>query len=317
MDISIIIVNYNVYDDVKNTLGSISNILKDVNFEIILLDNNSTDKTIRETVNEYNNIKYIQLDKNLGFGKANNIGVRNAKGEFILLLNPDTLLIEDFITPITAFINFNQNAAACAPMLVYKDEKYQSSSGFSMGFIYEFLEATMLIELYRKFKESKYLSLKNSNEPVKVGWVSGACFIIRRSVFEEVGGFTEDYFLNYEDIDLCRKLEDMGYSNFYFSQYKCIHLDHKSFNKNYSLLVYSRYRSKLVYAKCHYGFVKGLLVRLLHITGIMFRIFLVNFIYSGLERKSRLNGYYASLALYVTGNGSIKNSLEKQLENQI
>lgn len=310
MDISIIIVNYNVYDDVKNALDSISKILKDVTFELILIDNNSADKSIHEAANEYSKVNYIQLDENLGFGRANNIGVQNAKGKFILFLNPDTLLVENFITPIIRFIDSNQDAAACAPMLVYENGKYQSSSGFSMGFLYEFLEATLLIELYRKYVKSKYEALKYTNRPVKAGWVSGACFIIKKSVFDEVGGFTEDYFLNYEDIDLCRKLEDNGYSNFYFPQYKSIHLDHKSFNKNYSLLVYCRYKSRLIYAKYHYSFVMRFLVRLFHITGIMFRLLLVNFIYSGFERKSRLNGYGASLKLYVTGMDTMKHLMK-------
>ncbi len=314
MDLSIIIVNYNVPDEVNECLKSIYKVHKNINIEVILVDNNSTDKSIYDAVKDYYKINLIALDENVGFGRANNKGVENANGNYILFLNPDTILIQDFITPIIDFIEKNSTIGACAPMLVYPDSSYQTSTGFRMGLFYEFLEAFMLIGIYRKIMQSLYLKKMHDIKPVNAGWVSGACLIIKKSVFEKVGGFTEDYFLNYEDIDLCRKLELAGFSNYYFPYLKCIHSDHKSFDKNFSLLVYSRYKSRLVYAKHHYNYVIASLVRLIHIAGILSRLLFVNLLYSGYERKSSWYGYECSLKLYVTVIDSIDHLLIRKVK---
>ena len=314
MDLSIIIVNYNVPNEVNECLKSINKVLKGINFEVIIIDNNSTDKSIYDAVKDYYKINLIALDENVGFGRANNKGVENANGNYILFLNPDTILIQDFITPIIDFIEKNKDIGACAPMLTYPDNSYQSSTGFKMGLLYEFLEAFMLIGAVRRIMKSRFLKRRDDIIPVKVRWLSGACLIIKKSVFEKVGGFTEDYFLNYEDIDLCRKLELAGFSNYYFPYLKCIHSDHKSFGKNFSLLVYSRYKSRLVYAKHHYNYVIASLVRLIHIAGILSRLLFVNLLYSGFERKSRWYGYACSLKLYVTGIDSIDHLLIRKVK---
>jgi GT2 family glycosyltransferase len=274
-------------------------------YNIIIFDNDIYSNINLIDERSYSNIKYNKLDKNLGFAKANNLGAKQSNAEYLCFLNPDTIITEDFITPIIKFISQNNNVGACAPMLVYENGEYQSSTGIKMGILYEFLEAFYLINIIRKINQNKYLKLINSNQPVQVNWVSGACFIIKKSVFDESGGFTEDYFLNYEDIDLCNKLEKAGYNNYYFPYIKCIHLDHKSFDRNFELLVYSRYQSRLVYAKLHYNYITRFLVRLIHIFGILIRITVIVFFYSGDELKSRYKGYFKSLKLYFGINSKI------------
>lgn len=300
MTIDIIIVNYNVQDHVSKCVDSIK--LKSTGSFINIIDNNSPNRNIENIFQKYPEVKFQQLSSNLGFAKANNIGAKLADSEYLCFLNPDTIVTEDFITPILNFISKEAQAGVCAPMLVYEDGSYQSSSGFKMGIWYDFLEASYLIGFVRRLNRLKYLKHEKSLLPVEVGWVSGACMIVKSSVFEYVGGFTEDYFLNYEDIDLCRKIEDAGFINYYFPSYKCIHLDHKSFDKNYELLVLSRYQSRLIYARLHYNFLQRIVSRLLHISGIMIRLFAVNIFYSGNERKSRLSGYFKAFILYLNPN---------------
>jgi hypothetical protein len=300
MAIDIIIVNYNVQDQVSKCVDSIK--LKTTGSFINIIDNNSENRDAESLFLKYHEVKFRQLNANLGFAKANNIGAKLTDSEYLCFLNPDTIVTEDFITPIINFINKDPQAGVCAPMLVYEDGSYQSSSGFKMGVWYDFLEASYLIGLIRKSKKQKYLKTEKSMLPVEVGWVSGACMIVKRSIFEHVGGFSEDYFLNYEDIDLCRKIEDAGYTNFYFPSYKCTHLDHKSFDRNYELLVLSRYQSRLIYARLHYNFLQRIVSRFLHINGIIIRLFAVNIFYSGNERRSRLSGYLKALFLYLNPN---------------
>lgn len=298
MKLRIIIVYYNVYDNLKNCLYSILNNITNFEFSLSIIDNNSLNRNIDNIGTDFPDVNYYQLNSNLGFAKANNIGAKQSDSEFLCFLNPDTIVTEDFLTPIINYIKQDPHAGACAPMLLYEDNSYQTSSGFRMGFLFEFLEATSLIGLQRKLEKWKFNKLQKKFQPIKQGWLSGACMVMKRSVFEKVGGFTEDYFLNYEDIDLCKKIEDAGYNNYYFPAYKCIHLDHKSFDKNYELLVFSRYQSRLKYANMHYNSFVAFTVRIMHIAGLFLRIILVNFLYTKLERKSRLSGYFKALKLY-------------------
>ncbi|MEO8512878.1 MAG: glycosyltransferase family 2 protein [Ignavibacteria bacterium] len=299
MSISLIIVNFDVYDNLYHALKSITAVNAVFKYEIVVVDNQPQQTSIDKIAADFPNVKYIKQPFNLGFGRANNVGAKNSDSQYLCFLNPDTILTEDFISPILEFMEKNENVGVCAPMLVYEDRSYQSSVGFRMGLIYEFMEATMLIEIYRKILKRKYLKLRQNHIPVRVGWVSGACMTVKRSVFEKVGGFTEDYFLNYEDIDICRKIEDAGYLNYYFPFLECIHLDHKSFERNYELLVFSRYESRLIYANLHYNILTRILVRLIHINGLILRLSTSWILFRGSEKKGRFSGYFKSLKLYI------------------
>ncbi len=297
MTLSIIIVNYNVYELLKNCIKSVNAIVTGIEYEIIVIDNNSPDRDIDSILLDFPYVKYLTLENNLGFAKANNKAAKAASGKYILFLNPDTLITDNFIPYFIKQLEDNKDAAICAPQLVYSDNSYQSSTGPPMGLFYDFLEAYGLIGVYRSQASKKYLS-----EPdcfYKVGWVSAACFLISREMFEYAGGFTEIYFLNYEDIDLCHKIRGEGFDIFYFPKYKCTHLDHKSFDTNYELLVYSRYSGRLVFLKLYFGSIKYALSFLIIITGILLKLLVVNFVYSNPERAARRRGYWRALKMYT------------------
>jgi len=296
--VTIVFVNFNSEELISNSVSSLTKYGVSKVSEMIVVGNSSLSPSIfpSEDTPEF---KLISPSSNLGFGKANNLAAKQSDSEYLCFLNPDTLVKQDFFTPIIDFIMAHPNTGACAPSLEYEDGSYQSSAGDTMGLWYEFLEATMLINLSRKKLRKRINAAESSGAPLNVGWVSGACMIIKRDVFESVGGFTEDYFLNYEDIDLCKKLTDAGYRNYIFPALKCTHLDHKSFDSNYELLVYSRYESRLIYASIHYGAITKITSRLLHIIGLLLRIALVNFQFHGKEKKGRRIGYLRSLRLYL------------------
>ena len=296
--INIVIVSFNSSAALTNSINSVKrNITREV-VDFRIIDNNSTKDQIGVLLKSHQNVNVEFLDTNLGFAKANNLAAAECDSEYICFLNPDTLVNQDFFSPIIRFIESNPIAGACAPRLVYSDGSYQNSAGNNMGLWYEFLEATMLIALVRRIQRVRIESRADSGKPLRVGWVSAACMIIKRSVFEQVGGFSEEYFLNYEDIDLCRKLENSGYHNFLFTDLECVHLDHKSFDSNYELLVYSRYESRLAYAKLHYTPFISLIVRFIHIFGLIARFIPSLFIFSENERSARIKGYMKSLKLY-------------------
>ena len=296
MTVSIIIVNYNVYEHLKNCINSIYKKINDVDYEIIVADNNSTERDIDHLLQNYPDIKYISLKENLGFAKANNIAAKAANGKYLLFLNPDTLVIENFIPEFIDQIKMNSKTGICAPRLTYSDNSFQSSTGPELGLFYDILESFMLSGIYRKYTNKKYLAdLSNAH---KVGWVSAACFFIGKDVFDNVGGFTESYFLNYEDIDLCYKVLALGLDIYYFPSLKCIHLDHKSFNTDFENLVFTRYKSRLNYIRLNYKFLKRIISRVIFIAGLLLKIIIVNFSYKLNERKSRRKGYVRSLKLF-------------------
>ncbi len=296
--LDVIYVNYNSSELVENSLNSLFKVRTGLGLNAFIIDNSGN--YVRDYEDNCGlNIKVLQPGSNQGFSKANNLAVSKCESEYFCFLNPDTIVVQDFFSPIIRFIESNPQAGACAPKLVYSDGSYQNSSGSKMGLWYEFFEATMLIALVRRVQRKRIESLAESGEPLKVGWVSAACMIVRRTVFEKAGGFSEEFFLNYEDIDLCRKLEDSGFQNYLFTNLQCVHLDHKSFDSNFELLVYSRYESRLIYAKRHYSDLSSLFVRLIHIIGIFARIIPTLIVYRANERNGRLKGYLKSINLYL------------------
>ncbi len=299
MAVSIIIVNYNVTNEVDGCIRSIYEYASKIEKEIIVVDNNSPDRSIELLKDKYPEVRFEFMKDNLGYSKGNNYAVKLSKYENILLLNPDTLMIEDFLSPMEQFVNENNNAGACGPMLLYKDLRFQFSNGYKLGIIYEAAEAFMFIGIYRKLlkklNKKKYLS----DKPFRVNWMSGSCLFMRKDVFNKAGGFNCDYFLNYEDIDLGNKLVSLGFINYYFPGHHCIHLDQTSQKRNYEKFTNSRYESRLIYSKNNYGFLKAILVRIIHILGLIFRLLFAPLFYHGREKTERKKGYYKSLKLYL------------------
>jgi len=296
--LSIIIVHYNTVIELDQCLHSVLTFIKESEFEVIVLDNNSPDRAVEELPNRYPAVNFIFSKENLGFSKGNNFGASQSYGEYLLFLNPDTILIEDCVTPLINFISANSNAGVCSPMLVYKDLSFQNSTGSKMGILYESAEAFMFINLYRKIRNrinKKYLIAK---KPFAVSWTSGAFMVLKKSIFEEAGGFNENYFLNYEDHDLCKRIEDKGYTNYHFPYLKCIHLDQTSQKKDYISFVYNRYLSRIIYGRKHYNIFFRFIVNFIHINGLILRLMLVYFVYNGNERIQRGRGYLKSLKLY-------------------
>ena len=294
----IITINFDAVESLEKCIFLLQKILTTISFDLCVIDNNSPQRDIESLPQRFPNVKFHFLKENLGFARANNYAATLSNSDYLLFLNPDTLLIEDCISPIIDFIEHNPKAGACGPMLLNQDMTYQNSTGSKMGLLYEIAEAFLIMPVLRCIQKRKYLKLQMTKQPLNQAWISGAFMTLKRSVFVEAGGFDPDYFLNYEDIDLCKKIEDKSYNNYYFPYLKCMHLDHRSFIDNYELLVLSRYESRLIYANKNYSFIMRLAVRVIHIIGLIIRILFVSFIYSGNERRQRYIGYIKSLKLY-------------------
>ncbi len=298
-DFTIIIVNYYTAADISKCLLSLKELDIEWKYEIIIVDNHSDYSDLINRLDTYPECDIISMESNKGYAFACNIAAQNAVSNYLLFLNPDTLFVEDCISPIIEYMNKNTFAGACAPMLLNPDMSYQSSSGPQMGIILESLEAFFMIRLYRKLWLiiSKRRLMKK--KPLEAGWVSGAFLLIRKDVFKQMGGFDEDFFLNYEDIELCSRLKNSGYSNLYFPALKCVHKGAVIQSKNMKSFVVNRYKSRLVFAGKHYGAVKKTVIRIIHVSGLLMRIVLLFFVLFNREVRLRFSGYLESLELYL------------------
>lgn len=230
MDLSIIIVNYNTSELVKDCVQSIyQHTNETLIFEIIVVDNASKKSDV-EKLKQLKGITLIEAGDNLGFGRGNNLGAQNAKGEYILLLNSDTLLIEDSLNIL--FKTFKK----------YKDELNLGALGCELvdknlipnGSYFNFTNAKQIIKdsysfIFSKFynqakKETVKIEEFNANGLLKVDYIIGADILMPRELYKQVGGFDPDYFMYFEEADLQLKLEKLGYTRYITNATRIIHI---------------------------------------------------------------------------------------------
>ncbi len=265
-DLSIIIIHHKSKDITFNCLKSIKENLSDINFEIIIVDNSEKEES-RIKNDELSKILsssarraepgplggafYLLPSTNKGFGAGNNFGVKSARSEYLLLLNPDTLIFDDSIQKMLSFIKKHDEIGALT-CLLGPDKKNLQKDFFgkfqSLGSI-----------TIRKYYFNK---IDITEEFFYTGIVTGAAFMIKKDLFEKIGGFDERFFMYLEDDDLCKRLVDAGYKNAVLSTAKIIHLEGKSISKNKDRKrIY--YRSQDLYWQKHNGFLPTLIMRII------------------------------------------------------
>ncbi len=244
--ISIIIVNYNGKEHLINCLKSIYNITQDIKYEIILVDNCSTDGSIEAIQQSFPGVIILSQTKNHGFGKANNIGAKQANGDLLFFVNNDTIFTQNILKELEQYIIKNQTIGALAPLLLNKDLSIQLSYSKYPSLINEFITK----------RKMKYRLPATADLTIKeVDWVSFAAVMIRREVFEKINGFDERYFMYFEDIDFCFRLRQCGYKIIFYPRCSLFHLCGGSMSleitkkirheyRRSQLLFYSLYRSK-------------------------------------------------------------------------
>lgn len=227
MDLSIIIVSYNTRDLTISCIRSIlDSDMSGLNYEIIVVDNASSDDSQKEIKKHFLEIKLIESEVNLGYSKANNIGIKEAKGDFILLLNPDTVVEKDTIKTCFKYIKRNSNIGALGCKVVLPDGRLDKACKRSYptpvnSFFY-------FSKIDRLFPSSKLIGAYNltylpEDEVNDVECLVGAFMMIRKNVLNQVGLFDEDYFLYGEDIDLCYRMNKTGWRLVYYPVVQITH----------------------------------------------------------------------------------------------
>lgn len=235
MDVSIIIVNYNTLKITKNTIDSVIEKTKDLNYEIILVDNASTDGSVEFFQKEYKDkIIFIKNNENLGFGRANNKGIEIARGKYVFLLNPDTLLINNAVKILFDFMEKNKDCGVCGGNLF--DENLQPNYSFD-----ELPTSNLIKEFFKKKR-----NFNDTEKAEEVGFVLGADMFIKKCILEKIGFFDEDFFMFYEELELTYRIKKNNYKVISVPEAQIIHLEQKS-SKSKDLRIKQLFNGKYKY----------------------------------------------------------------------
>ncbi|MFV5697643.1 glycosyltransferase family 2 protein [Flavobacterium sp. ZT3R17] len=226
MQLSVIILNYNVRFFLEQCLLSVQNALETIDSEIIVIDNDSSDDSCAMIKQRFPNVKLIQNNENLGFPKGNNIGVAHAQGEYVCILNPDTVVAEDTFVKVLAFAKKQTDLGIVGCKLIDGSGNFLPES--KRGVPTPWIAFTKITGLYKLFPKSKrfgkyYAQHLRENETGKVDILVGAFMFMKRDLYLEVGGFDEDCFMYSDDIDLSYRMLRKGKSNHYFYETTVIH----------------------------------------------------------------------------------------------
>lgn len=220
--ISVVIVNYNFGDFLIECLKSISN----QDLEIVVVDNGSTDESISKAKAEFPEAKYIINKKNLGFARACNIGINNSHGEFVLLLNPDTVVLKGAIIEALDFMNIHPECGALSGLVLNPDGSRQPTvRRFPTYTNILFGRSSPFTRFFpnNRFSRDFLCADLDYSQPQVVDAICGAFLFARRQALDDVGGFDEDFFFMVEDTDLCYRLKEKGWQVSYFPKAVCVH----------------------------------------------------------------------------------------------
>ncbi len=266
MTLSIVILSYNtldlVLDCVKTLRKQFEKELAESTLEIIIVDN-ASEKNVVEGVEKglkgSSGISLIKSKKNLGFGGGCNLGAKNSKGEFVLFLNSDTLTLDRGFLEMTNFMESNPKIAVLGGKLLNFDGTPQRS----VGKFYNLFNFFIML-----FGGERFGFLRSSpKDSCKVDWVSGACFMVNRNIFEKLGGFDENLFMYMEDQEHCYRVKKAGYFVFYFPKVSVSHKEHGSSNRSFAVV--SIYKGILYFYKKHKNLAEQKIVNFsLHLKAI-------------------------------------------------
>jgi len=259
LKLSIIIVNYNVAFYLEQCLKSVEKAIQDITCEIIVVDNNSVDGSCQMVRQLYPQVKLLENNSNNGFSKANNQAITIAKGEYILLLNPDTVVEKESFHKILNYMDSHSDAGGLGVKMIDGNGKFlpESKRGFPSPKV-AFYKLSGLSKLFPKSKQFNayhlgYLDTDTINE---VDVLSGAFMLLRKSVLDTIGMLDESYFMYGEDIDLSYRIINAGYKNIYYPETTIIHYKGQSTQKgslNYIVLFYTAMKifSRKFFSKTH------------------------------------------------------------------
>ena len=252
MKLSIIIVNYNTRDILKDCIDSIARYHPCFEYEIIVVDNASTDGTAEMLRASYGYVKLISNSSNLGFATANNIGIKASSGDFVLLLNSDTEVVDGSLEGMITYMASHPRVGVLGPRLLDKNFRIiQISWAWHPTIIKETFQKMLSPQNITNIKLINILVRFLNRKARHVDLVPGACMLIRREVLDAVGGLDENLFLYFEESDLCKRSSAAGWETMYIPTVNVIHKLGQTMKKNGKMTLLHYRRSQLYYYRKH------------------------------------------------------------------
>jgi GT2 family glycosyltransferase len=258
MDLSIVIVNWNVKDLLRNCLQSLFDAFQtasSLTTEIIIVDNASTDGSPQMVRDEFSPVHLIASDKNLGYAGGNNTGIAAAKGRYIFILNPDTVVQPGALVAMVEYMDSHPAVGALGPQLLWPDGTVQSSRRRFPTLGSLFWESTLLGQWFPRNRHVQRYHLSDilPDHTQKVDWVVGAALMIRREIWQQIGSIDEDYFMYFEETDWCRRSAKAGWEVHYVPTAQVVHYEGKSSEQVVATRTLRFQRSKLRYTRKYFG----------------------------------------------------------------
>lgn len=254
VDVSIIIVTWNVGDLVTTCLRSLESTSSTLVQEIILVDSASSDDTVAQIRNNFPDVMVLPQTENLGFTRCNNIGLAKAGGRHLFLLNPDTEVIGDAVGEMVRYLDAHSKVGIVGPHTLNTDRSTQSTRRRFPTPVLAFFESTWLQPYTPKgWLERYYVTDRADGDTFDVDWVQGSALMARREVYQQIGGLDEQYTMYFEELDWCKRAKDVGWGVTYLGAVQIIHHSGKSSDQAGARKHIYFQRSKLHYFGKYHG----------------------------------------------------------------
>lgn len=284
VELSVIIVNYQTREFLITCLSSIYRTCQGLNIEIIVIDNNSGDNSVGMIKESFPSVISIENQINVGFAPASNQGLRIMKGDYALLLNPDTEVISNTLQEMLEFMKNHERVGILGCRIIDKNGNIQrsafppaSSFGEISDILYKFKFERMLPArlTYRRYHDL----LKNGGQPFKVGWVTGACLMIRKETIDDIGLLDENLFLFSEDVDWCIRATKKGWEVMCHPAVSIIHHiggSSKIDTEEVAIRIEHHYKRRSYFAKKHFGIMGLIFITLVMLCDILVRMIIIS-----------------------------------------
>lgn len=298
--VSVLIVSYNVRQFIDESIRSIKRSRFDGNLEIIVVDNNSFDGTVQSLSEKHPDITIISNSENMGFGKAVNLAAEKAQGEFLLIINPDTIVEENTITTLVSALENNPGTGLVGPKILNPDGSLQKACKRSFPTLS--VAIPKLLGLDKVFPGSKWagrynLTYLDPDKFHKVDAVSGSCMMISQSLFRVVDGFDPRFFMYGEDIDLCQKVHEKGLHVAYVPETSILHFQGESVKSAPFDSIAAFYNAMILFSEKHYSRSQNWVTRVLIRTGIRIRQLLA---FGGAVKGFLFSVFLDAILVYVS-----------------
>jgi GT2 family glycosyltransferase len=253
MKLSIIIVNWNGADVLKEALRTVYLETHGFDFEVILVDNLSTDGSVGMVKQDFPQVRLVENVENLGFGRANNQGLALATGEYLMFLNPDVIILDQALNRLVVYLDEHPDVAMVGPRLLNADRTFQHACRRSFPNPFNSL---LYVTGLSKLGWGSQGGYKRENDKPEISGsvevLSGAAMLFRREVYQKIGGFDEQFFMYGEDIDFCKRVYDAGFKTTYVANAQIIHLGGTSSRKRRTQSLINFYQAMWLYYRKHF-----------------------------------------------------------------